>query len=116
MRQLGIKAKAKRKFKATTDSKHNLPVASNVLDQNFDVAGPNKVWAADITYIPTQEEWLYLAVCIDLYSRMVVGWSMDSRITKQLVVDAFNMASRNRPGAQGLIRPTHMPYTMSKPC
>ncbi len=103
MRQLGIKAKAKRKFKATTDSKHNLPVASNVLDQNFDVAGPNKVWAADITYIPTQEEWLYLAVCIDLYSRMVVEWSMDSRITKQLVVDAFNMASRNRPGAQGLI-------------
>jgi transposase InsO family protein len=103
MRQLGIKAKAKRKFKATTDSKHNLPIAPNVLDQNFDVAGPNEVWAADITYIPTQEGWLYLAVCIDLYSRMVVGWSMDSRITKQLVVDAFNMASRNRPDARGLI-------------
>lgn len=103
MKQLGIKAKTKRKFKATTDSKHNLPVAPNLLDQNFEAAGPNKVWAADITYIPTREGWLYLAVCIDLYSRMVVGWSMDSRITKQLVVDAFNMAARNRPGARGLV-------------
>lgn len=103
MKQLGIKAKTKRKFKATTDSKHNLPVAPNLLDQNFEAAGPNRVWAADITYIPTREGWLYLAVCIDLYSRMVVGWSMDSRITKQLVVDAFNMAARNRPGARGLV-------------
>jgi transposase InsO family protein len=103
MRQLGIKAKTKRRFKATTDSKHNLPVAPNLLDRNFEAAGPNKIWAADITYIPTREGWLYLAVCIDLYSRMVVGWSMDSRITKQLVVDAFNMAARNRPGARGLV-------------
>jgi len=103
MRKLGIKAKTKRRFKATTDSKHNLPVASNLLGQDFEVAAPNKVWVADITYIPTQQGWLYLAVCMDLYSRMIVGWSMDSRITKSLVVDAFNMAVENRPGARGLV-------------
>jgi transposase InsO family protein len=103
MRKLGIKAKTKRRFKATTDSKHNLPVASNLLGQNFEVAAPNKVWVADITYVPTQQGWLYLAVCMDLYSRMIVGWSMDSRITKSLVVDAFNMAIKNRPGARGLV-------------
>ena len=103
MQKLGIKAKTKRKFKATTDSKHNLPVAPNLLDQNFEVNAPNKVWASDITYIPTQEGWLYLAVCMDLYSRMVVGWSMDCRITKHLVIDAFNMAAKNRPEIQGLV-------------
>jgi putative transposase len=103
MKGLGIKAKTKRRFKATTNSKHNLPVAPNLLDQNFEVAAPNKVWASDITYIPTEEGWLYLAVCMDLYSRLIVGWSMGDRITKQLVIDAFNMAAKNRSGIQGLI-------------
>ena len=103
MNELGIKAKTKRRFKATTNSKHNLPVAPNLLDQNFEVTAPNKVWASDITYIPTQEGWLYLAVCMDLYSRMVVGWSMDDRITKQLVIGAFNMAVKNRPGIEGSV-------------
>jgi putative transposase len=103
MRELRIKAKTKKKFKATTDSKHNLPVAPNLLEQNFQVEAPNQVWVSDITYIPTEEGWLYLAVCLDLYSRMIVGWSMASRITKQLVIDAFNMAARNRPALRGLI-------------
>ena len=103
MKELGIKAKTKRRFKATTNSKHNLPVAPNLLEQNFEVTAPNKVWASDITYIPTQEGWLYLAVSMDLYSRMVVGWSMGDRITKQLVINAFNMAAKNRPGIEGSI-------------
>jgi transposase InsO family protein len=103
MKELGIKAKTKRRFRATTNSKHNLPVAPNLLDQNFGVTEPNKVWASDITYIPTQEGWLYLAVCMDLYSRLIVGWSMGERITKQLVIDAFNMAAKNRSDIEGLI-------------
>jgi putative transposase len=103
MKELGIKAKTKRRFKATTNSKHNLPVAPNLLEQNFEVTAPNKVWASDITYIPTQEGWLYLAVSMDLYSRMVVGWSMGDRITKQLVINAFNMAAKNRPGIEGSV-------------
>lgn len=103
MKELGIKAKTKRRFKATTNSKHNLPVAPNLLDQNFEVTAPNKVWASDITYIATEEGWLYLAVCMDLYSRLVVGWSMADRITKQLVIDAFNMAAKNRPEIAGSV-------------
>ena len=93
----------KRRFKLTTQRDPAHAVADNLLKQDFSASRPNQYWAADITYISTHQGWLYLAVCIDLYSRMVVGWSMDSRITKQLVVDAFNMAARNRPGARGLV-------------
>lgn len=71
-----IKARAKRKFKATTDSSHNLPVAENLLDRNFKPEAPDQVWTSDITYLATDEGWLYLAVVIDLFSRQVVGWSM----------------------------------------
>ena len=92
MREAGIAAKTKRKFRPTTDSNHALPIAANVLDREFTPAGPNESWCADITYVPTREGWLDLAVVVDLLSRLVVGWSMASTMTSRLVVDAFEMA------------------------
>ena len=89
----GVKAKQKKKYKATTDSKHDLPVAPNLLERNFDVSEPDCVYCSDITYIWTTEGWLYLAVILDLFSRQVVGWSMNNRITKKLVIDAFKWLS-----------------------
>jgi putative transposase len=91
MREHEIAARRKRKYKSTTDSKHDLPIAPNVLSREFKVQEPNEVWVSDITYVETQSGWLYLAVFIDLYSRMVVGWSMSASMTAELVVDAFNM-------------------------
>jgi putative transposase len=100
MREHGIRAKAPKRFVRTTDSNHRLPVAENVLDREFEPDGPNHVWCADITYIPTCEGWLYLAVVEDLFSRMIVGWSMDQTMESRLVVDALAMAlARRRPGA-----------------
>ncbi len=96
MREAGIAAKTKRKFRQTTDSGHGLPVAENVLDREFDPNEPNTRWCADITYIPTREGWLYLAVVEDLFSRKVVGWSMDQTMTSRLVVDALEMALARR--------------------
>jgi transposase InsO family protein len=104
MRIHGIRPEIKPKFRVTTDSEHDLPVAQNLLNRDFNCSsGPNKVWVSDITYIWTSEGWLYLGVVIDLFHREVVGWSMSERIDRKLVVDALNMAvSRRRPGA-GLI-------------
>jgi transposase InsO family protein len=100
MREAGIAAKTARKFRHTTDSGHDRPVAPNVLDRQFDAAEPNAAWVADITFVPTREGWLYLAVVEDLYARRVVGWSMDGRTTSRLVVDALAMAVQRRlPGA-----------------
>ena len=100
MRQQGIRAKSVKRFIRTTDSNHRLPVAANILDRDFEPAGPNESWCADITYVPTREGWLYLAVVEDLFSRMVVGWSMDATMESRLVVDALEMALvRRRPGA-----------------
>lgn len=96
MREAGIAAKTKRKFRQTTDSNHALPVAENVLDRNFDPEEPNASWVADVTYIPTREGWLYLAVVEDLFSRRVVGWWMDATMTSRLVVDALEMALASR--------------------
>jgi len=96
MREAGIAAKTKRKFRQTTDSNHGLPVAENVLDRDFDPDEPNARWCADITYVPTREGWLYLAVVEDLFSRKVVGWSMDATMTSRLVVDALEMALARR--------------------
>jgi putative transposase len=96
MREAGIAAKTKRKFRQTTDSNHTLPVAGNVLDRQFGPEEPNASWVADITYIPTREGWLYLAVVEDLFSRRVVGWSMDATMTSRLVVDALEMALARR--------------------
>ena len=81
MKEAGIQVRHKKKFKVTTNSNHNLPLFENLLERQFDVERPNQVFASDITYIWTQEGWLYLAVVIDLYSRKVVGWSMSSRMT-----------------------------------
>jgi len=96
MRRQGLRAKAAKKFKATTNSKHNLPVAPNLLDQDFTAMAPNQKYVSDITYLWTDEGWLYLAVIIDLYSRLVVGWSMSERMTAQLVCDALKMAMWRR--------------------
>jgi len=103
MSRCGLKARRKRRFRVTTDSKHNLPVADNLLDREFFSAGPNQVWASDITYIWTQEGWLYLAAVIDLHSRMVVGWSMSERIDRSLVLDALSMAVGRRKLVPGLV-------------
>jgi putative transposase len=103
MHQNGIFRKSKRKFKITTDSKHNLPVAPNLLNREFIVESPNKAWVSDITYIWTDEGWLYLAVFIDLFSRKVVGWSMDTRISRKLILDAIEMAFVRMYPSPGLI-------------
>jgi putative transposase len=103
MKQEGIRAIVPRKFKATTDSKHNLPVAPNLLKQDFDIKEPNKVWLADITYIPTLEGWLYLAAVMDLGCRRIKGWSMSNRLTKELALDALKMAICNNPETKGII-------------
>jgi putative transposase len=103
MRERGIRAKAPRRFVRTTDSRHGLPVADNVLDRDFDPPQPNAAWSADITYIPTADGWLYLAVVEDLFSRMIVGWAMDGTVTSRLVVDALDMAVRRRLPGEGLV-------------
>lgn len=103
MKALNLKVKQKRKYKATTDSKHNLPVAENVLNRQFVPQGPNQVWGTDITYLWTQQGWVYLAVVIDLYSRRVVGWSMDRRMQKSLVIRALLMAINLRQPPPGLL-------------
>jgi putative transposase len=103
MRAMGLRARAARRFKATTQSRHTLPVAPNRLEQDFTAAGPNQKWVADITYLWTGEGWLYLAVVLDLYSRAVVGWSMAERITKELVINALGMAIWRRRPDPGLL-------------
>jgi len=87
----GLKARHKRRFRTTTDSRHGLPVAENILDRSFTADKPNAAWVTDITYIWTQEGWLYLAVILDLFSRRAVGWSMSERMTRQLALDALTM-------------------------
>lgn len=103
MKLAGVEAKQKKKFKATTDSKHNLPVAPNLLDRNFEVPEPDRVYCADITYIWTAEGWLYLAIVLDLFSRQIVGWSMSNRMKKKLVIDALHMAIWRRRPESGLL-------------
>lgn len=104
MREAGIAARTARAFRHTTDSNHPHPVAENVLDRAFDPDEPNASWVADVTYIPTREGWLYLAAVVDLFSRMVVGWSMAGTMTSRLVVDALEMALVRRPkGSSDLV-------------
>ena len=103
MNENGIAAKTNRKFKLTTASRHKFPIAPNRLNQAFGAADPNRVWASDITYIPTREGWLYLATVIDLHSRSVVGWSMSDRLQRDLVMDAFKQAAQRRKPQPGLI-------------
>jgi putative transposase len=103
MRVNCLRSKRARKFRATTDSKHSFPVAPNLLKREFVVDAPNKVWVSDITYVATDEGWLYLASVMDLYSRMIVGWSMGERLSKALAIDALEMAIRQRKPSSGLI-------------
>lgn len=103
MKEAGIQVRYKKKYKATTNSNHKLPVFDNVLERQFDVTSANLAYVQDITYIWTQEGWLYLAVVIDLYSRRIVGWSMGSRMKAKLVCDALTMAIWQRNPKAGLI-------------
>jgi len=103
MRQQGIAAKPKRKFRGAADSNHDRPVADNLLDRQFEPTAANQTWAADITYIPTREGWLYLAAVEDLYSRQIVGWSMSERITSRLTADALERALSQRLPGEGLL-------------
>lgn len=103
MKDLKLKVKMKRKYKNTTDSNHNLPIAPNILNQDFYALNKDEKYVGDITYISTGEGWLYLATVIDLYSRKVVGWSMDDTMKVSLVNDALNMGLRHRSPKQGLV-------------
>ncbi len=103
LQRQGLRAKAARKFKATTQSKHNLPVADNLLKQDFTASQPNQKWAGDITYLWTNEGWYYLAVVLDLYSRKVIGWAMSERMTAHLVCDALTMALFRRKHPKSVI-------------
>jgi transposase InsO family protein len=103
MREAGVKARYRKKYKVTTNSNHKKPVFDNVLAREFTAAGPDQAYVTDITYIWTQEGWLYLAVFIDLFSRRVVGWSMGSRMKARLVTDALRMALWRRHPEAGLI-------------
>jgi putative transposase len=103
MKKAGVSYQKKKKFIKTTDSKHQLPTAPNILNRNFTVLHPNRVWVSDISYLRTKEGWLYLAVILDLYSRKIVGWSMQKRITADLVEEALNLAVQYRKPSKGLI-------------
>jgi transposase InsO family protein len=103
MKQEGLVAKQSRKFKTTTDSSHNLPVSPNLVGRQPVVTAPNQIWVADITFIPTVSGWAYLAVVLDLYSRVVVGWALRSHMKSSLVIEALQMAIRRRRPPRGLI-------------
>lgn len=103
MRDIGLYSRIKRKFIVTTDSDHVLPVAKNLLNRDFTATAPNRKWVADITYIPTKQGWLYLAVVLDLFSRRIVGWAMSDIIDSALVQDALRMALLQRRPDAGLL-------------
>ena len=103
MKSNGIKAKTKRRFKATTKSKHDFLVADNLLNQRFSADEANKVWVSDITFIRTREGWLYLAAILDVFNRQVVGWSIDSKLSHELLADALRKALRNRKPERGVM-------------
>jgi transposase InsO family protein len=101
MREAGLRARQKRRYKVTTQSNHHLPVAPNLLDQTFTAERPDAIWLSDITYIATAEGWLYLAVVLDLYSRMIVGWSMQPALARHLPLATLQMALRQRQPKAG---------------
>jgi transposase InsO family protein len=103
MKEAGIRSIIRRKYRATTNSKHSYPLADNLLQRDFNVNAPNKVWVSDITYIATSHGWLYLTVFLDLFSRMVVGWALSSSLSADMVLTAFRRAIRNRRPVAGLI-------------
>ena len=104
MRAAGLRAKRRRKFKVTTDSTHNYPVAPNILDRKFRAKRPGQIWVSDITYVRTKSGWLYLTVIIDLYDRKVIGWSMSKGLSAaETIIPAWMMATWKRPVTQKLI-------------
>ena len=103
MREMGVASKARKKFKATTHSKHNYPVAPNLLNRNFTASAPNEVWVSDITYIRTKSGWSYLTVFIDLFSRIVTGWAISTSLNHEMVLEAFQKAFWRRKPGKGLI-------------
>jgi len=103
MRELKLIARCPRRFKVTTDSGHCYPIADNILNRKFNVDKPNRVWAADISYVWTLEGWQYLAIVMDLFSRRIVGWAMDKHINKELTLNALTMAYWRRKPAEGLL-------------
>lgn len=103
MRDNGIRARHKRRYRVTTDSRHGLPVAENLLARDFSPTAPNQVWTSDITYLWTDEGWLYLAIVLDLFNREVVGWSLKPRMTADIVTDALTMAWFRKRPAPGLL-------------
>jgi len=103
MKEAGLFCRIRRKFKVTTDSKHNKPISPNVLNREFAPISPNQCWVGDITYVKTGKGWMYLAVVLDLYSRQVVGWSMQNHMRSDLVNDALLMAIWKRKPSKGLI-------------
>jgi putative transposase len=103
MRRHGIQGRYKRRAPRTTDSNHTLPIAPNLLDRQFTAAAPNQVWLADITYIPTAEGWLYVAVVLDMFARRVVGWSMSETMPQELTIAALQMAIVQRCPGPGLL-------------
>jgi transposase InsO family protein len=103
MRREGLVARKKKRFRVTTQSNHSEPIARNVLARNFEVKKPNQVWVGDITYLPTADGWLYLAVLLDLHSRAVVGWAMSEYLDASLALAALRMALERRQPAPGLV-------------
>jgi transposase InsO family protein len=116
MRENGLAARRKRRFRRTTDSNHDSPIAPNVLERNFDQEAPNKVWVTDVTYIFTAEGWLYLAVMLDLFSRRVVGWATSDTNDRLLALDALYQALRARRPRAGLVHHSDRgsPYASEK--
>lgn len=114
MREVGIRARHKRRFKATADSKHSMPVAANPLARNFTPPAPNQVWTGNIAYIATGEGWLYLAIAPDLLNREAIGWSIKPRISTDIVTDALSTASSRRKPEAGVAfhsdRPVRRPH------
>ena len=103
MQQHGLQVKTARRFKVTTNSEHKRPIAPNLVQRNFSAEAPNRLWTGDITYIRTAEGWLYLAVVLDVFSRRIVGWSMNNRMTDELTVTAFKNALIKRHYVPGII-------------
>ena len=103
MRANGWKSKVVKKYKATTNSNHKLPVAENLLNRQFTATRPNEKWVSDITYVPTDEGWLYVAGILDLYGREVIGWAMGERMTKRLVIDCLKQANTRRSNPRSVL-------------
>jgi putative transposase len=103
MQQNGLRAKRKRRYRTTTESRHRLPIAPNLLDRDFSTTAVNQKWLSDITFVPTLEGWLYISAIIDLYSRLVVGWAMESFLNQELGLKALRMALDGRQPPPGLL-------------